>query len=178
MRAGILAEFRTPEDLLRAVHELRRRGFRQLDAFTPYPVKGLEQALALPRSHLNLLVFPFAMGGAALAYVIQWWCNAVDYPLNVGGRPLLSWPAWVPIVFETGVLVASFVGFFLFCWLSGLPDLYAPLSDVEGFQRASTVSFWVGVDERDPEFNATSLEAILTELGALHVGRAEPRRSA
>lgn len=178
MRAGVLAEFRTPEDLLRAVRELQRRGFRRLDAFTPYPVKGLEQALALPRSPLTWLVFPVAMAGAAMAYVIQWWCNAVDYPLNVGGRPLNSVPAFIPIVFETGVLVASFVGFFIFLWLSGLPDLYSPLSDVEGFERASTVSFWVGVDERDPAFNVTSLEAILTELGALHVARAEPRRRA
>jgi hypothetical protein len=176
MRTGILAEFPTPEDLLRAVRELRRRGFRRLDAFTPYPVKGLEQALSLPRSPLNWMVFPFAMIGAGLSYLIQWWCNAVDYPINVGGRPLNSVPAFIPIVFETGVLTASFLGFFIFLALSGLPDLYSPVSDVEGFERTSTVTFWVGVDELDPAFNAVELERTFTELGALHVGRAEPRR--
>jgi len=176
MRAGMLAEFRAPEDLLRAVVELRRRGFRRLDAFTPYPVKGLEQALGLSRSPLTWLVFPLAMSGAGLAYLIQWWCNAVDYPINVGGRPLNSVPAFIPIVFETGVLTAAFAGFFIFLALSHLPDLYSPVSDVDGFERASTVSFWVGVDERDPAFNTVELERTFAELGALHVGRAEPRR--
>jgi hypothetical protein len=173
MRTGLLAEFATPDDLLRAVRELGARGFRRLDAFTPYPIKGLEQALALPRSTLPWMVFPFAMAGAGLAYLIQWWCNAVDYPLNVGGRPLNSAPAFIPIVFETGVLTASFVGFFIFLLLSGLPCLHSPVFDVPGFERASTVSFWVGVDERDPAFDAAVLERLFAELGALHVGRAE-----
>jgi Protein of unknown function (DUF3341) len=176
MHAGMLAEFRTSEELLRAVRELRARGFRRLDAFTPYPVKGLEQALGLTRSPLNWLVFPLAMGGAGLAYLIQWWCNAIDYPINVGGRPLHSALAFIPIVFETGVLTASFAGFFIFLALSHLPELYSPVSDVEGFERASTVSFWVGVDERDPAFNTVELERTFMDLGALHVGRAEPRR--
>jgi hypothetical protein len=175
MRTGMLAEFRTPEELLGAVHELRRRGFRRLDAFTPYPVKGLEQALALPRSRINWMVFPVAMAGAAFAYLAQWYCNAFDYPINVGGRPLNSAPAFIPIVFETGVLVASFTGFFLFLVLSGLPDVYSPLSDVEGFERASIDTFWVGVDERDPAFNQVELERAFAELHARSVGRARAR---
>jgi len=175
MRTGMLAEFGTTDELLRAVGELRRRGFRRLDAFTPYPVKGLEQALALPRSRLNRMVFPVAMAGAAFAYLVQWYCNAIDYPINVGGRPLDSAPAFIPIVFETAVLAASFTGFFLFLVLSGLPDVYSPLQDVDGFERASIDTFWVGVDDRDPAFNAVELERTFAELGALHMGRARSR---
>jgi Protein of unknown function (DUF3341) len=175
MRTGMLAEFLTTDELLKAVVELRRRGFRRLDAFTPYPVKGLEQALALPRSPLTWMVFPVAMAGAAFAYLAQLFCNAIDYPLNVGGRPLNSVPAFIPIVFETGVLTAAFTGFFIFLLLSGLPDVYCPLAEVDGFERASIDTFWVGVDERDPAFDQAELERAFAELGARRVGRARAR---
>ncbi len=175
MRTGLLASFGTPEALLRAVRELRRRGYRRMDAFTPYPVKGLEQALGLSRSPLPKIVFPVAMAGAGLAYLIQLWCNGYDYPINGGGRPLHSAPAFIPITFESGVLVASLAGVFVFLLLTSLPRLHAPVDDVEGFERASLDRFWVAVDDRDPLFAAVDLELELRELGALSVGRARTR---
>jgi hypothetical protein len=175
MRTGLLAEFGTPEEMLHAIHDLRGRGYRRLDAFTPYPVPGVERALDLRRSPLTWIVFPIAMLGAGLAYLVQLWCNAYDYPINVGGRPLHSAPAFIPITFESGVLVASLAGVFLFLLLSGLPRLYAPVADVEGFERASIDRFWVGVDDRDPQFLAGELERELRELGALSVGVARTR---
>ena len=175
MRTGLLASFDTPEALLRAVRELRRRGYRRMDAFTPYPVEGLEQALGLSRSPLPKIVFPVAMTGAALAYLVQLWCNAYDYPINVGGRPLHSAPAFIPITFESGVLVSSLAGVFVFLILASLPRLHAPVDDVEGFERASLDRFWVAVDDRDPHFSAVELELELRELGALSVGHARVR---
>ena len=175
MRTGLLASFGTAEELLHAIHALRGRGYRRLDAFTPYPVKGLERALHLRRSPLTWIVFPIAMLGAGLAYLVQRWCSAHDYPLNVGGRPLNSAPAFIPITFETGVLVASITGIFVFLLLSGLPELHAPVADVEGFERATIDRFFVGVDDRDPRLVTGDVERELRELGALSVGHARRR---
>jgi Protein of unknown function (DUF3341) len=175
MNTGILGSFATPDALLRAVRDLRRRGYHRLDAFTPYPVKGLEQALGLSRSPLPKIVFPVAMAGAGLAYLVQLWCNGYDYPINVGGRPLDSVPAFIPITFESAVLVSSLAGVFVFLLLTSLPWLHAPVDDVEGFERASIDRFWVAVDDRDPRFSAVDLERELRDLGALSVGHARRR---
>ena len=175
METGLLAEFRTPEDLVRVVRELRARGYQRLDAFSPYPVHGLEEAIGLTRSNLNLTVFPLAVLGAAFGFLVQWWCNAHDYKLNVGGRPLNSIPASIPITFEAGVLTASLLGLLVLLILCKLPALYSPLFDVPGFERASIDRFWVGIDERDPSFDELQGERDLRELGALSVGRARWR---
>jgi hypothetical protein len=175
MDTGYLGELLTPEDLLRAVGALRARGYRRIDAFSPYPVKGLEEALHLRRSPLTWRVLPVALLGAGFGYLIQLWCNGVDYPLDVGGRPLNSVPAFIPITFEAGVLAAAVSGCFLLFLLCGLPELYSPVFDVPGFERASIDRFWVGVDERDPSFNEVQTEVDLREIGAVSVGRARRR---
>jgi hypothetical protein len=177
MRTGFLGEFRTPEELIVAVRELRKRGYRRLDAFTPYPIKGLEQALGLRRSVLGWIVFPIALVGAALGFMVQWYCNAFDYPLNVGGRPLVSTPAFIPITFEATVLTAGLSGLFVFIVLCKLPDLYTPLSEVPGFERSSIDAFFVGVDELDPSFNEVQVERDLRDIGAFAVNRARWRSS-
>ena len=175
MRYGILASFGTPEELVRAAHALRGRGYRRLDAFTPYPVKGLEEALGMRRSPLPKMVFPVAMAGAGLAYLIQLWCNGFDYPINVGGRPLNSAPAFIPITFETGVLLSALGGVFLFLLLTGLPRLHAPVADVDGFERASIDRFVLGVDDTDPQYSEAELDRELRALGALSIGHARAR---
>jgi hypothetical protein len=175
MHTGLVAEFRTPEEMLRALRELRRRGYERLDAFMPYPVKGVEEAMGTARSPLTWIVFPIAMAGTALGFFIQLFCNAFDYPLNVGGRPLNSAPAFIPITFETGVLSASLAGVFVFLVLCNLPQLHAPVADVEGFERASIDRFWVGVDDRDRRFDAEEIGRVFEELGALSVGHARRR---
>jgi hypothetical protein len=176
MHTGLLAELRTPDELLHAVRELRRMGYERLDAFTPYPVAGLQEAIGLRRSLLNWIVLPIGILGAGLGYLVQLFCNAYDYPLDVGGRPLNSVPAFIPITFESGVLAASLGGVFVFLVLTGLPRLHAPVDDVDGFERASIDTFWVGVDDRDPRFDAEELARLLYGLGAISVGRARERR--
>jgi hypothetical protein len=169
MRQGILAEFAAPEPMLHAIVELRHLGYRHIDAFTPYPVKGTEAALGEKRSPINWLVLPFALAGASLAYVVEWWCNAYDYPLNVGGRPLHSAPAFVPITFEMGVLAASLGGVLLFLMFAGLPALYHPVFCAEGFDSATNDRFWVGIDARDPAFDAPRMSIELLALGATRI---------
>jgi hypothetical protein len=175
MHTGVVAEFGTPEEMLRALRELRRRGYERLDAFMPYPVKGVEDAAGTPRSPLTWMVFPVAMAGTAFGFLVQLYCNAFDYPINVGGRPLNSAPAFIPITFETGVLTASLAGVFIFLILCNLPQLYAPVADVAGFERATIDRFWVGVDDRDRRFDAEEIGRLLKDLGAISVGYARRR---
>ncbi len=175
MRKGILAEFDSPEAMLRAIRAIRERGYRRLDAFSPYAIDGAAEALGLERSPITWIVLPVALTGAATAYWIQWFCNALDYPIDVGGRQLHSVPAFIPVTFEMAVLSASLMGFFTYLFFCKLPELYSPIFDVPGFERASIDRFWVGVDERDPSFNVRDLESAFLELGALRVERAKER---
>lgn len=178
MQRGLLAEFDSAGSMLLALSELRGRGYQRLDAFTPYPVHGLEQALGLRRSPLPWMVLPFAIGGIVLGYLIQWYCNAYDYPLDVGGRPPHSAPAFIPITFETMVLVTALAGFVLFLALARLPELWSPVFEVPGFERASIDRFWIGIDARDPALVRSLAERDLRSLGALRVAWAgrEPGR--
>lgn len=176
MERGILAEFRTPEELIEAIALLRAGGYRKLDAFTPYPLHEVEEALHLRRSWLSWPVLLFGITGAAAAYFIQWWCNAYDYPLNVGGRPPHSVPAFIPITFEMAVLSAALGGLALFFLASRLPELYSPVFDVPGFERASIDRFWVFVDERDRAFDPAAIERELLAFGALQVAYARGRQ--
>jgi hypothetical protein len=175
MRTGLMAEFLTPGEMVEAIRALRQRGYARIDAFSPYPVKGAEQALGLPRSPLDWIVLPIALTGAALAYLLQWFCNAYDYPINVGGRPPDSVLAFIPITFEMGVLSASIGGVVVFLVLCNLPQLHAPVFDVAGFGRASIDRFWVGIDDRDPRYDEAQIERDLRDLGAASIHHARRR---
>lgn len=111
-----------------------------------------------------------ALTGGGLGYLVQWWCNAVDFPIDVGSRPLDSAPAFIPITFESAVLAASVVGFVALLGTCGLPRLSHPLFEVEGFDRASVDRFWIGVDADDPRFDDGVAER-LASLGALRCAR-------
>lgn len=169
MRSGLVGEFATPEALLAAAAGLRALGYAKLDAFTPYPVEGLAEALSLPRSRIAWAVLPAALGGAALAYLVQWWTSAVDWPLDVGGRPPHSAPAFVPIAFESAVLCGALTAFAALLLATGLPRLWHPLFEVEGFASASVDRFWIAVDLTDPSFASLEVDKQLRAAGALRV---------
>jgi hypothetical protein len=175
MDTGVVAELESAEALVRVAAEMRKRGYRNLDAFTPYPVKGLAEALSLPRSPLTWKVLPLAVLGAVMGFGIQWFCNGIDYPLNVGGRPLLSAPAWIPITFETTVLFSSIFGVIIGLSLMGLPRLYRPLFDVPDFERATSDRFFLGVDAADPSYSEIQAERDLRELGVHRISVARRR---
>ncbi|AUX23727.1 membrane protein [Sorangium cellulosum] len=176
MKRGLLAEFETPEAMLRAIKELRSRGYRRLDAFTPYPVHGVDEALGLRRSPLNWILLPFSLAGAAGGYLVQWYLNAVDYPVVVGGRPAHAAPAFVPITFEMMVLTTALVGLVAMVLLSKLPELWSPVFEVPGFERATLDRFWIGIDARDPTLIRPIAERDLTALGARTVAWAGKER--
>jgi hypothetical protein len=172
-REGLMAEYATPEALVAVVRRLHASGYRRVDAFTPYPVAGVEEALAIPRSSIPRWVLGAGLFGAAAAFLVQWWTNAVDYPILVGGRPLFSAPAWIPITFETAILCASLAAFLGLFAKARLPTLWHPVFEVEGFESAQVDGYWVMVGEDDPSFDAAATAAELERGGALRVVRVE-----
>jgi hypothetical protein len=162
MREGTLFEFASAEEILGAADALRGMGFVHLEAYTPYAIPELEAKLAIQRSRIPRAVLAAAVLGCAVAYGILWFTSARDYPLNVGGRPLDSLPADVPIMFETTVLFGSLCAFLLVFLRSGLPRLHAPIFEVEGIQSASVDGFWLGI-----EGSAPLDESVLTRMKSL-----------
>lgn len=169
MQAGLAAEFFGPDELRAAVRRLRDGGYTLLDAYTPCPVPGLQDELGISRPRLNWFVFVAGMGGVAFALFVQWFTNAFDYPINVGGRPLFAVPAFVPIMFETGVLFATLTGFVLFFWSVRLPRLHQRLFDLPDFESASIDRYWLAVSAADPQFEATATRADLEATGPVRV---------
>jgi len=160
---GLVVEFDTPEELLHAAERTRARGYRKIDAFTPFPIEGLPQALG-KRTYVPLLVLIAGVIGGVGAYFMQWYANAISYPLNVGGRPIHSWPAFIPITFELTVLAAAITGFLAVFILSGLPRLHHPLFDLPRFERASQDRFFLCVEARDPIFDLSRTREFLLAL--------------
>lgn len=162
----VLAEFETPEELLEAARRMRADGHELEDAYTPCRVEGLEEILGLRRTRIPWLVLGAGLVAAVLAYLLQWWITVVDYPLNVGGRPLHSAPAFVPISFEMAILFGALAGFAALFVAGGMPKLWDPVFEVEGFERASVDRYWLAVADGDGG-PAERLES----LGALRVVR-------
>jgi hypothetical protein len=161
---GVMAEFPTPEALERAYEALRLAGFVRLDTWTPFPIRGLVRKQ--PDSSIGWIMLVAGLVGGAAGYLVQWWVHVRAFPIDVGGRPLHSAPAFIPITFESAVLASAVTGFFAMLWLARLPRLHHPVFEVDGFERASVDRFWLGVDETDPEFDDRVGER-LTGLGAL-----------
>jgi hypothetical protein len=168
---GIVGEFDVPEHAIAAARQLRDTGFSRLDAYSPYPVEALEEAI-LPRrgSLIPSVVFLGAVLGAALGYCVQYYAAAVSYPLNIGGRPLDSWPAFIVSGFEITVLFALTAGFVVFLAASRLPLFYHPIFRLDAFGRASQDRFFLCIEARDPRFHEERVHAILARHGAAYIG--------
>lgn len=174
MREVLLAEFETPERLLQALSALREQDSFAFDAYTPYPVDEIQDAIASSPSRLPFAIFIGGLLGAFGGYALQWYVNAYDYPLNVGGRPPHMPPAFVPISFEMGVLFAAFTAFFGVLITARLPRLWQPIFEVDGFEGASIDRFWLRVEHEHMHTDSDPFEALkhrLLDLGALRVVR-------
>jgi Ni/Fe-hydrogenase subunit HybB-like protein len=177
---GVMGEFAGAESIVSAARGVRAAGYRRLDAYTPFPVDELPAALRLPRNRVPLLVLIGGLCGAGSAYFMQYYAAVASYPWNVGGRPLHSWPSFVPLTFELGVLGAALFGLFGMLILNRLPRPYHPVFNVPEFRRASRDRFFLCVEKRDPAFSRTGTPALLQTLGALRVREvpAEPQEYA
>ncbi len=164
---GIIAVFETPAAMREAALRLREVGLRAVEAYTPYPVEGLEAVT--PRGSpvlLPLLIAAGAVIGAFCGYMIQYWDEVVGYPLNVGGRPYNSWPAFIVATFEIMLLMAVTAGFFGLLAKSRLPQLYHPIFEAKAFERASRDRFVICLEATDPAFDAAAVRRVFEELGA------------
>ena len=164
----VLGEFATPDALVAATHKMRESGFQGMDTYSPYPLHGGSEALGLPPSKVPFIALGGALTGMITALAMQTWMNSVDYPLNVGGRPLISLPAWIPITFELSVLFAAFGIFFGLLGLSRLPQPYHPVFESEGFLSASTHGYWLSVPQL-AGVDAQDVQSKLQSLGATQV---------
>jgi len=171
---GLMAEFETPGALVAATHKARLQGFRQMDAYSPIPIDELNDALGLKRTRLPRLVLLGGILGGLGGFSLEYWASVIAYPMNVGGRPLNSWPHFIPVTFETTVLGAA-LSCFLGMWaLNRLPQPYHPVFNVPAFDRASSDRFFLCIEATDPRFDAHETRAFLESLHPVGVSDVAP----
>ena len=161
---GMMAEFETPEEIVNAAQRAYDEGYRRMDAYSPMPVEGLADALGFHKTRVPLLVLIGGMAGCFGGFYLQYWCNGIGYPLNVGGRPLNSWPMFIPITFELTVLCAALTAVFGMLALNGLPQPYHPVFNVPRFAMASRNRFFLCIESRDPKFDREKTREFLESL--------------
>ncbi len=168
---GILAEFASPAALLDAIARCREVSYRDLEAYAPFSIEGLPEAIGFTANRVPLLTLLGGIGGGVGAYFMQWYSAVVDYPINSGGRPLHSWPSFIPGTFELTVLGAALAAFVGFLVLSGLPRLNHPLFDAPDFDLASRSRFFLCVRATGSAFAPERVEDFLRALGPVRVSR-------
>src|SRR5918999_91837 len=171
---GLMAEFETPEALLEATQHAYDNGYRRIDAYSPFPVEGLAEAVGFHHTRLPLIVLIGGILGAIGGFVLQYWISVVDYPLNVGGKPYNSWPAFIPVTFETTVLAAALTAVLAMLALNGLPMPYHPVFNVERFALASRDRFFLCIEAADPKFDIDNTVEFLRSLNPSSIHEVEP----
>jgi hypothetical protein len=167
--ALLLAEFNTPGEVLHAAEKFRDAGYTQFDTHSPFPIHGMDAAMGMKDSKLGLIVFPVALTGTTLAFLMMWWMNGVDYPLVIGGKPPYSLPSQVPIMFELTILFSAFSTVFGMFHLNRLPRHHHPIFNSERFKAFSDDKFFLSVESNDPKWNLERTKALLESAHASHV---------
>ena len=166
---GLLAMFDTQEELLAAARKAYEQGYRQMDGYSPFPVEGLPEALGHPRTLVPLAVLIGGVLGGLGGYFMQWYAMGKHYAFNVGGRPLHSWPAFVPITFELTILSAAFCALLSMILFNRLPQPYHPVFNAADFARASVDRFFLCIESADPKFEPQKTRAFLQSLQAREI---------
>ena len=162
---GLVAQFSSPAALVEAAHKVHTAGYTLVDAYTPYPIEEVIEALHLDRSHLPKIVLAGGILGLAGGWGLQYWTSVIQYPLNIGGRPFNSWPAFVVPSFETTVLLAALSAVLGMLALNGLPRPYHPVFNARNFSAASTDGFFLCIEAADPKFDREKVRQLLAGLG-------------
>ena len=171
---GLMAEFDSPEALVAAARSAFAAGFRKMDGYSPFPVEGLAEALGFHRTRVPLIVLIGGITGCLGGFFLQYWASVIDYPINVGGRPLNSWPSFIPVTFELTILIAALSAFLGVLALNGLPMPYHPVFNVERFELASRNRFFLCIEAADPRFDLDGTRRFLEEVGSLGTYAVEP----
>jgi hypothetical protein len=171
---GLMAEFDTPGDLVRAAEATRLAGYRKFDAYSPIPIEELNEAMGLRRTRLPLIVLLGGIAGGLAGYGLEYWSSVIEYPMNIGGRPFHSWPQFIPVTFETTVLGAALSAFVGMWALNGLPRPYHPVFNVPAFERASLDRFFLVIETDDPRFDRDQTRQFLQDLHPTGVSEVAP----
>jgi hypothetical protein len=165
---GVIGDFDSPEDLLRAIRTARAAGLNKLEAYTPFPIHGIDEALGEGRSPLGRIVIVCALLGLTAAVLLQWWTGAVDYKVVIAGKPLFAVEPSVPIIFELTVLLASFAAVIGMLALNKLPQYYHPLFNFSQHMGSTNDRFLLAVESGSENFNAENVVTLLNSLGSRH----------
>src|SRR5215208_2808339 len=166
---GLMAEFESPTHIVTATRRAYEVGYRNMDAYSPFPIEELSEAIGFHRNRLPLIVLIGGILGCLGGFALCYWASVHAYPLNVGGRPLNSWPSFIPVTFETTILVAALSAVFGMLALNGLPQPYHPVFNVPRFELASRNTFFLCIEADDPKFDLKETRAFLASLSPAEV---------
>ena len=170
---GVMAEFENPTDLVAAAERVYSLGYRRINGYSPYPIEELSEAIGFTKTSLPLIVFIGGLVGGLSGFFMQYWIEVIDYPINVGGKPTNSWPAFIPITFEMTVLFAAFSAVLGMLILNKLPQPYHPVFNLPNFALATRDRFFLAVEANDPKFNHGEVVELLKSLNAVAVDDVE-----
>jgi Protein of unknown function (DUF3341) len=170
---GLMAEFRTPHEVVEAARRVHEAGFRKVDGYSPYPIEELSEALEHHRSPLPKLVLAGGIFGLLAGAGLEYWASVIEYPMNIGGRPFNSWPAFLVPAYETTILFAAATAVLGMLALNGLPEPYHPVFNVPGFALATRDKFFLCIEATDPRFDREETKKFLAGLGAAEVSEVE-----
>jgi len=171
---GLVAEFAEADELLAAAEKVFGEGYRKIDAYSPFPIHGLSDAIGFKDNRVPWTVFICGLIGAATGVALQYFVSVMEYPLNIGGRPLFSWPSFVPVTFECTILLSAFGAVFGMILMNGLPKPYHSIFNAPGFERATQDRFFLCIEAEDPLFDRTETEKFLLTLHPERVSEVEP----
>jgi Alternative complex III, ActD subunit len=166
---GVLAQFADPEKLMQACAKVRDQGFSAWDAHTPFPIHGLDKAMGLRRSWVSAFVLVMGLAGAGFGMLMQWWVATTAYPLVISGKPFFSWPAFIPITFECGVLGGASGAVLGLLIMARLPRHHHALFNSERFTQVTDNAFFISIEADDPRYDPAQTPRFLEEIGASHV---------
>ena len=170
LRYGVVAEFNAPGDLIRAAEKATEAGFTQMDCFSPFPIHGLTDAMKFQDSKVPWTIFLAGCVGGCVGLSLQYYTAVIDYPMNVGGRPLFSWPSFIPVTYESTILCAGLAAVFGMLAFNGLPKPYHPVFSTPNFDRASQDKFFICLENHEG-FDADKAESLLKSMNAKNVSR-------
>lgn len=171
---GLIAEYDTPEQVVHAAESARKAGYTKMDAYSPHPVEGIEDALGLKPTRLGFVVLAMGLIGAVAGYAMQWYAGAEFYPLNIGGRPMNPWPTYIVITFEVTVLASALTAGLFMLARNGLPRPYHSIFNAPGFERASRDGYYLCVESVDPRFDAAAVRTFLEGTDPVRVEEVAP----
>ena len=166
---GLMAEFDTPGQLLKAAHKIREAGYTRTDAYSPFPIHGLAEAIGFRERAVAPIVLAGGLTGLIAGYGLEYWTQVIQYPLNIGGRPYHAWVNFIPPAFETTILFAAFAAVFGMLALNGLPQPYHPVFAAKRFALATSEKFFLAIEATDPKFDVKATRDFLASLSSREV---------